>query len=1110
MKKIKSWMAVFCAVLVLHTTVLDIWAESSQGKISQTQEIISETEEKQEFTEAEKSKEKQESTGTEEAGKTAEPEEKETETGKEESTEEKKSDEKTEEVDEKTESAEEKQAEEKTEESGTEETGKKTEKQNTEKTMQEPETGKTNDKVMTGESVKTDTASGNQAKTEKEQDEKKQPPRILALSGEGTDNLSKMSPQFSPDIHVYYFLDNGPVEWRTRTMTATVEDNVRVTVNGNAQTVKAGNKCTFTIPYGGNGSKNQVVLTDSITGLSTTYVFHTFGYGISDPLSNLAMVNSEGVSDSENCSSFVRSQNTPIYTASTNLNRIRLTWEVSLATGNSYIAELTDAEDTVLDKINEAAGEEKGTYDIQTKILTLSPGENTFFIQCHGTYTVWVDGKAQKKEGIHTTILHVICNNVTEDDLDMEDATLKELDIFMNGIDGKSELSDFHSEKYTYKIKIPLKDFDSTIDENKIFMKLTKKNENQKIRVTGGSVLYGVKTELSPEKEGCYQVARYKKANYNTADSFTIKIRVTAKNGITQKNYTIQIIKEGKSGMEIPDIYKNKEYNIVYTDPDRCVNLTLASIIIYDKEGNKINASKAIREGYLYIRIENEDIASQTGKIFSGNFEIWLKKPGTTPVRVIYDDGELHFEDHITLTIRYGLSYLKGEAASSRNYLNTSRQSDRIYASGAAERFETVIRQSEAVIKKYDAVFQLSTDQKDEIHAAVEKLLTAKDNYRRSETGRKITSFSPLSSEISTQNVSNKTTLGEIKLPDSLQAITGGEKITIQGITWSSSPAYRETEPEGRRYHFTPNLPAGYVLMEGVNPPEILVIRESEKLPVLVKKTIPLAPDILVQHVKIGTKKEDLILPNLEMYAREGAGDSYGRITVPVLWKDNDGFDGEQPGTYMFRSYLNPAYPDILLYPNTTSDPMQTITVIVDEPTHGSGDGGGKQPGSEDNGNGNHSEGGSGNGTGPGNGNGTGTGDGVGDNGGAGNLGMGNGNRGQAGNPFAASPVAVQVPGQQGNGGSNAPSADEQKTSKKTEEYQKELSDKQGIEETPGSTEPEKKTEWTVSEITGELPVSYKKEMRAAVILMCLLLLFGGLKELLQKQERRKLIWIKK
>ena len=92
MKKIKSWMAVFCAVLVLHTTVLDIWAESSQGKISQTQEIISETEEKQEFTEAEKSKEKQESTGTEEAGKTAEPEEKETETGKEESTEEKKSD----------------------------------------------------------------------------------------------------------------------------------------------------------------------------------------------------------------------------------------------------------------------------------------------------------------------------------------------------------------------------------------------------------------------------------------------------------------------------------------------------------------------------------------------------------------------------------------------------------------------------------------------------------------------------------------------------------------------------------------------------------------------------------------------------------------------------------------------------------------------------------------------------------------------------------------------------------------------------------------------------------------------------------------------------------
>ncbi|MCI6857810.1 MAG: hypothetical protein MR867_00755, partial [Eubacterium sp.] len=872
-----------------------------------------------------------------------------------------------------------------------------------------------------------------------------------------------------------------------------VDENVKVTVNGKEQIIKKGNQCTFSIPYGGNGSKNQVVLTDNDTGLCTTYVFHTFGYGVKDPVSNMAIVNAGGVADKVNCSDFTTNSNAPVYTASTNLTRIRLVWSVTLDAGNSYLAELTDEDDVLLDKLSVQAGEEKCTEEIRTKVLTLSPGENTFFVQCHGTYYVWIDGVSHKKDGVHTRVLHIICNDSGEDREEMEDTTLENLNIYMNGMDGKTELDSFISEKYTYNLKIPLADFDEQKDENKMYLKLSKKNDGQKIQVTGGSELYGVKNELTLEENGCYQIARYKKNNLNTADFFLVKICVTAKNGITQKNYTIQITKEGKSGMEIPEIYQNKEYNISYTNPDRCVSLTLASVLIYDKNGNKINPSMAAKEGEFYIQIEDESIISQTGKISSGNFEIRLKKTGVTPVKVIYDDGELHFEDQITVTVRYGLGYLKGEIGSAWDYMENSRRIGRVFEKGAEEEFKNVISQSENIARKYEKKTQLTSSEKDEIHAAVETLIAARKRMEGREIGKGIESFLSLPPEIVTQNVRNDTPLANIILPSSLQVRIGGKEVTLQGITWASSPAYLKTEPEGRRYHFKPVLPAGYVLMEGVVSPEILVIREDEKLSVLVKKTIPLPENILIQHVKIGTKKEELILPNLEMYAKEGTGDSYGRITVPVLWEDQNGFDGNQAGTYLFHSYLNPAYPDIVLYPNTTSDPMQTITVIVDEPEAG-GQGDGETGGSQNYGTGSGQGGtgygtglgqGSGNGSGQGNGSGTIEGDGSGTENGNARGGQENGNG-------SLLPAAVRQMSQKGSGGGRESSSAKKKNSESSKKSSgKPLDKKSG----------EKKMEWNVSEIMEDAPVTYKKEMKFALITGCCLVILGAWQELNRKRK---------
>lgn len=54
-------------------------------------------------------------------------------------------------------------------------------------------------------------------------------------------------------------------------------------------------------------------------------------------------------------------------------------------------------------------------------------------------------------------------------------------------------------------------------------------------------------------------------------------------------------------------------------------------------------------------------------------------------------------------------------------------------------------------------------------------------------------------------------------------------KITIEDVTWESSPAY-DGEAEGV-YVFTPNLPERYLLAEGVSLPQIMVTVEAEEQP---------------------------------------------------------------------------------------------------------------------------------------------------------------------------------------------------------------------------------------------------------------------------------------
>ncbi len=121
-----------------------------------------------------------------------------------------------------------------------------------------------------------------------------------------------------------------------------------------------------------------------------------------------------------------------------------------------------------------------------------------------------------------------------------------------------------------------------------------------------------------------------------------------------------------------------------------------------------------------------------------------------------------------------------------------------------------------------------------------------------------VTGFTKLPKEIEEQTVSMGTKQKELALPDTLEAVTvqndggpagnGGKpddgtltlsfnaivpeyrsdnrNVLIEGVTWQSEPAY-DGDAEGT-YRFTPVLPEGYGLLEGVSLPQITVTVQGE------------------------------------------------------------------------------------------------------------------------------------------------------------------------------------------------------------------------------------------------------------------------------------------
>ncbi|MCL2031243.1 MAG: Ig-like domain-containing protein, partial [Oscillospiraceae bacterium] len=92
--------------------------------------------------------------------------------------------------------------------------------------------------------------------------------------------------------------------------------------------------------------------------------------------------------------------------------------------------------------------------------------------------------------------------------------------------------------------------------------------------------------------------------------------------------------------------------------------------------------------------------------------------------------------------------------------------------------------------------------------------------------GKMVMGFEPLADSVKTQFVNFGTALEELALPETLRAFLLGddgsaEAGTIGGVTWHSRPEYDGGECV--TYSFTPELPEGYVLADGVALPLIRV-----------------------------------------------------------------------------------------------------------------------------------------------------------------------------------------------------------------------------------------------------------------------------------------------
>lgn len=808
-------------------------------------------------------------------------------------------------------------------------------------------------------------------------------PKLTALyDAENNDSttIGSIYPSFSPDATAYFLYSSRPINGIPRSFKGATTSGVTVVFNGDEVSVAVDGTFAFAVPFQAMENCNTLVLTDENTGLSTTYAFYSFGYGVSGGFSNVKVYDEEGNAPGDKIQE--ASLGGSITRFSSNIDKVRIGFDGSAAANEERLVELVDGNGRVLQSFISASGDKPVSQTFLSDVIQLKEGLNCLLLRYQGVdNSKWEDGKPVETPAYKTKALVINYIDPSDSDPTLKDTELKKVELYIKGITSDAVPTKSQEIKFQWKEKtkttparwestVELSPDDFYLGENLEYLSqvihlCVDLKDGQEITVTGGNETPQPRTLLP---DGSYHVADYYEsfgsANKPTVmkkDSFTVTINVTAKNGIDKAIYLITVNKSGRAALVVPKIYRSRELTITDKNPIRTQQLTFNGVSITDAEGLPINTARALEDETLKIEFLNPEVASWDGKTRNGdNLTVSLLAQGKTDIKLTYDDGDFHLEGMAVLYVNYTVGMLAVASGDAYDLWREAENGVRKYEDGAADALLKAYQDANKVYDKYENKNRRLMDQKqfDEINGAVNDLREAIKTFQHKEIGVKIVEFpgwpedydlpESVSYNEKPSNFTPKTLIGKD---------VDGKEYEIK-VTWSCKPTWDSTEWAAKYYTFTAALEPGYVPAENVDFPTFDVLKDQRPLGVKLSKNQVKFPSACptsggkattaTLSVYKGTTLEEIYNPDnpngkpgapglgLETSVRGGY-----TTWLPTEWlKVPDNFSSENVGdTFEFQLTLKPGKGDDWVEYDWSNDVPEDqkiytmIVQIVDPPT---------------------------------------------------------------------------------------------------------------------------------------------------------------------------------
>lgn len=801
-------------------------------------------------------------------------------------------------------------------------------------------------------------------------------PKLTALyDAENNDSttIGNMYPSFSPDATAYFLYSSRPINGIPRRFKGATTSGVTVVFNGDEVSVAVDGTFAFAVPFQAMENCNTLVLTDENTGLSTTYAFYSFGYGVSGGFSNVKVYDEEGNAPGDKIQE--ASLSGSITRFSSNIDKVRIGFDGSAAANEERLVELVDGNGRVLQSFISASGDKPVSQTFLSDVIQLKEGLNCLLLRYQGVdNSKWEGGKPVETPAYKTKALVINYVDPNNHDPALIDTVPEKMELFVKGVQDSAPATALQELTFQWKEKtettparwestVELSPDDFNLGENLEYLSqvihlCVDLKDGQEITVTGGNETPQPRTLLP---DGSYHVADYYESFGSTnkptvmkKDAFTVTITVTAKDGIHKDTYFITVNKSGHAALVVPKVYQSRELLIVADRPIRNVLLPFDAVSITDAEGLPVNTARALEDGTLKIQITDPAVVSWDGEARnSGSIAVDLLKQGKTDIKLVYDDGALHLDGTTVLYVNYKINVLADARSDAADLWTDAKNGKRAYEDGAVDALKDAIQAANTVYDKYKDKDRrlMNQTQFDEINDAVNDLREAIDAFKRKEIGIKIVEFpgwpedydlpESVSYNEKPSNFTPKTLIGKD---------VDGKEYEIK-VTWSCKPTWDSTEWAAKYYTFTAVLEPGYVPAENVDFPTFDVLKDQRPLGVKLSKNQVKFPSACkpsggkatttTLYVYKGTTLEEIYNPD-NPNGKPGAPglgletSVRGEYTtwLPTEWlKVPDNFSSENVGdTFEFQLTLKPGKGDDWVeydWSNDVPENQKIYTMIV-------------------------------------------------------------------------------------------------------------------------------------------------------------------------------------